>query len=77
MGEASKDALRLDFDSRIKMEFYSATVRSDAGLVAYRDLEEALELTKMTGEVLRDSRPGKNAQHEWVGVHPKNPIRTR
>ena len=55
MGDARKDALRVEFDSRIKLEFHGAAVTSDAGLVAYRELDESLGLTEM-GEVFRDSR---------------------
>ena len=44
MGDARKDALRVEFDSRIKLEFDGAVVTSDAGLVAYRELDEALGL---------------------------------
>ena len=65
MGDARKEALRVVFDSRIKLEFHGAAVTSDAGLVAYRELDEALELTQM-GKGLRDSRRGKNTQHELV-----------
>jgi len=32
MGEAGKDALRVDFDRRVKLAFHGATVSSDAGL---------------------------------------------
>ena len=67
MGDARKDALRVEFDNRIKLEFHGAAVTSDAGLVAYRELDEALGLTEM-GEVFRDSRRGKNTQHEIVGL---------
>jgi hypothetical protein len=42
MGEARKDALRLDFDRRMKLEFHGTKVTSDAGLLAYRELEETL-----------------------------------
>lgn len=31
MGEAHKDALRFDFDRRLKLEFHGAKVASDAG----------------------------------------------
>ena len=60
MGDARKDALRVEFDSRIKLEFHGAAVTSDAGLVAYRELDEALDLTQME-EALRDSRRSRNA----------------
>jgi len=32
MGEARKDALKLDFDRRLKLEFHGIKVTSDAGL---------------------------------------------
>lgn len=31
MGDARKEALRVDFDTPIKLEFHSATVTNDAG----------------------------------------------
>ena len=41
MGEACKDALKLDFDRRLKLEFYGTKVTSDAGLLAYSIRKEA------------------------------------
>ena len=32
MGDARKDVLRVEFDSRINLEFHGATVTSDAGV---------------------------------------------
>ena len=63
MGEARKDALRLDFDRRLKLEFHGTKVTSDAGLLAYRELDETLGLTSTIDLELRDKRTGKNTQH--------------
>jgi len=63
MGEACKDALRLDFDHKLKLEFHGTKVTSDAGLLAYRELDEALGLITMILPELRDIRTGKNTQH--------------
>ena len=63
MGEARKDALRLDFDRKLKLEFHGTKVTSDAGLLAYRELDEALGLTSAIDSELRDNRTGKNKRH--------------
>jgi hypothetical protein len=63
MGERSKDALRLDFNRTLKVEFHGTKVTSDAGLLAYRGLDDVLGLTTMIDSELTDSRTGKNTQH--------------
>jgi hypothetical protein len=43
-------------------------VTSDAGLLAVRELDYALGLTEMAGEVLSDSRTGRNVRHDMPGL---------
>src|SRR5437870_9731354 len=62
-GEADGTGLRVAFDRRLKLEFHGATVTSDAGLLAFRELDDALGLTALAGEILRDPRTGKNGRH--------------
>ena len=60
--------LRLDFDRRLMIQFRGSVVTSDAGLLAYRELDAALGLSTMAGEMLADARTGKNGQHALVGM---------
>ncbi len=68
MGEARKDALRLNFDPKLKLEFHGTKVTSDAGLLAYRELDEALGLTSAIDSELRDNRTGKNTRHSIAAL---------
>ena len=67
-GESDRRPLRPCFDRRLKLEFHGSRVTSDAGLLAYRKLDDALELTALAGEVLADSRTGRNGWHGIVGL---------
>ena len=68
MGEAKLEPLRVDFDRRLKLEFHGRDISSDGGLVPYRELGDALGLTELGGEVLSETRRGKNTRHLLVGL---------
>jgi hypothetical protein len=69
MGEGKRDALRVDFDGQIRLEFHGAKVTSDAGLLAYRELDEALGLTAEVEEMgIHDPRTGQNTRHTVMAM---------
>ena len=47
---------------------WSSTVPPFAGLVACRELDDALGLTEMASECLQETRGGRNVQHRLVGL---------
>lgn len=71
-GESSEDVLRLDFDRRLILPFRGSVVTSDAGLLAYCELDYALGLCAMLGEKPADARTGKNGRYTLVGMLQKS-----
>ena len=65
MGESTNPRATLRFDRRVRLEFRGATITSDAGLLACRELDDALETAN---ECLQESRGGRNVQHRLVGL---------
>src|SRR5262245_1973327 len=65
-GEAAGMRLRVAVDRLLKLEFHGATVTSDAGLLAFRELDDALGLTAMAAEVLADPRTRRNGRHSLI-----------
>jgi hypothetical protein len=68
MGDSHNDPLRVDFDRQIKLEFHGSAVTSDAGLLAYRELDNVLGLTSTAASGLLDTRTGQNTQHGLLAL---------
>ena len=67
-GESNNGALRVHFDRRLMLQFRGSVVTSDAGLLAYRELDDVLGLSAVAGDLLADARTGKNGRHALVGL---------
>ncbi len=67
-GESKDGVLKLDIDRRLMLQFRGSVVTSDAGLLAYRELDDAIGLSAVAGETLADTRAGKNGRHALVGL---------
>jgi hypothetical protein len=67
-GEADRGALRLDFDRRLVLQFHGSAITSDAGLLPYRELDDALSLTDAGADVFADTRTGRNGRHRLAGL---------
>jgi hypothetical protein len=68
MGDGEKASLRLQFNAKIRLEFRGATITSDAGLLAFRELDDALALTPIASDYLQESRTGRNIRHHLVSL---------
>jgi len=57
MGKRVKDALKVDFDPKLKLEFHGTKVTSDAGLLTYR--EKDFNMVAIRGRLLYYHRIGR------------------
>lgn len=64
MGDRQNNPIRVDFDREIKLEFHGSTVTSDAGLLAFWELDDALGLTTTAAAGLHDS---PSPTPFWIG----------
>jgi len=60
--------LRLDFHRCLKLEFHGPRITTDAGLLAYRELDDALGWTDMVCDEVVNPRDGKDCQHVLTGL---------
>src|SRR5580704_16518899 len=67
-GESTSEALRLDFDRRLLLQFRGSAITSDAGLLPYRELDDAVGLTDTGADTLADARTSQNARHRLAGL---------
>jgi len=68
MGDKQKQALRVHFDGKLRLEFHGAKITSDTGLLPFRELDEAFCLTEMVSVKFCDPRRGKSAQHTLLAL---------
>jgi Transposase DDE domain group 1 len=67
-GESENAGLRLHSDGHLRLQFNRAKVTTDTGLLAVRELDQAPGITFETGDLLTDSRTGKNVRHQLSGL---------
>ena len=67
-GESDDGPLRVGSDRRLKLEFHGGRITSDAGLLACRELDDALGLTDLAGGILSECRRGRNTRHPLAGL---------
>ena len=66
-GETPEASLQVALDRRLEIEVHGSKITSDGGLLACRELDEALGLSLMAGEGLNDTRTGTNGRHTLLG----------
>lgn len=56
MGDCPTEPLRPRCDRRLRLRVFGAMVTSDAGLLGYRELDDALDVTRTAAGGLQDNR---------------------
>jgi hypothetical protein len=67
-GAGKNEGLRVAFNRRVKLESHGFQVTSGAGLVAYRELDEALNLTASAVDESDNWRSGQHPPHSMTAM---------
>lgn len=68
LGEAKLESPRIDIDRGRKIKFHGSDTSTDAGLLTYHELDDALRLSESAEDVLLDVGGGKNIRHLPMGL---------
>ena len=65
-GDREKASLRFQFNPQIRLALHGATITSDAGLLAFRELDDALDLTPiLLPTISRKAVPAATSATTW------------
>jgi hypothetical protein len=68
MNHTMGERLNIRFNRKTKLEFHGARLTSDGGILAYRELDDALGLFNSTSTGMSDGRTGRNIQHNMTNL---------